>query len=205
MDEENSTLKNPWPADGDKLFAAGSDWRNNACLGFVRDKWDLYATGYKDAADIIVDRLVETGEGADLLVYPVAFLYRHYLELRLKELIIHGQELLDVSKDFRHIHRIDVLWSSCRDLLQQIYPGSPRTELDAVEACIAELCLIDRQSISFRYPATKDGNQTLPSVEHINLRHLRDVMSGIASLLDGASMGVSAYLDEKRSGEASVY
>jgi hypothetical protein len=191
----------PWPVTGDKVFTTDTDWWHNACLGFGGNKWDLYATGYKEAADIIVDQVVETGLGMDTLIYPVAFLYRHYLELRLKEIIIHGQQLLDRSSGIQHLHRIDVLWFSCRHILEEIWPEGSNSDLDAVEACIIEFCQVDQQSTSFRYPITKDGSPTLPSVEHINLRHLKSVLGRIASLLEGSSMAISVYLDEKNSHE----
>ena len=54
----------------------------------------------------------------------------------------------------------------------------------------------DPQSMSFRYPITKNDNLNLPDVEHINLRHLKEVMGRTASLLEAASMGIAAGLDE---------
>jgi hypothetical protein len=65
--------------------------------------------------------------------------------------------------------------------------------------CIRQFGQTDPQSMSFRYPVTKDGQPTLPNLRHINIRNLREVMARISSLLDGASMGISVYLDDKRS------
>ncbi len=195
--EEADSDEMPWPIAGDKLFAPDTDWWHNACLNFASNKWDAYATGYKEAADIIVERVVDTHRGMDTLIYPVAFLYRHYLELRLKELIISGQELVDAPADLKHVHRIDILWSSTRQLLERIWPTGSKTDLGVVGECINEFCQLDLQSMSFRYPVTKDGKPSLPAVKHINLRHLAEVMGRIASLLDSASIGISAYLDEK--------
>jgi hypothetical protein len=198
--------KVPWPIVGDKLFAADDDdWWHNACLHFSRDEWDLYATGYKDAADLIIERVIQTRQGMDTLIYPAAFLYRHYLELRLKELIIHAEQLLDLSGEIKHLHRIDLLWISARRLLEQVWPDGPKPDLDVVSECIKEFCELDSQSMSFRYPVTKDGAETLPGVKHINLRHLMDVMARVASLLEGASMGISAYLDDKWSHHSENY
>jgi|SRR6266853_4975756 len=202
MDLDLTPPELPWPQTGDKLFISDTDWWHNACLSFARDKWDLYATGYKDAADIIVNRIIETRQGMDFLVYPVAFLYRHYLELRLKELIIHGQQLLNLTDEFKHVHRIDQLWQSCRRILEEVWPDGSATDLDAVGVCIAEFCAFDQQSMSFRYPETKDGNPTLPDLRHVNLRNLRDVVNRISGLLEGSSSGISAYLDDLPSPES---
>ena len=202
MDMEITPPELPWPQTGDKLFTRESDWWHNACLGFASDKWSLYAIGYKDAADIIVERVIDTRHGMDLLVFPVTYLYRHYLELRLKELIIHGRQLLDGPDELPHGHRIDVLWELCRPILEKVWPDGATTDLDAVGACITEFYTFDQQSMSFRYPVTKDGTPSLPDLRHVNLRNLRDVVNRLSGLLEGSSNGISAYLDDKRSGES---
>lgn len=48
--------------------------------------WDTYAMGYKRAGDILVQYVADNDWDQDFLVYPITFLYRQYLELRLKEL-----------------------------------------------------------------------------------------------------------------------
>jgi hypothetical protein len=195
----------PWPKAADRLFESGDDWWHNACVGQHGVTWELYATGYKDAADSLTERIFETRQHADFLVYPIAFLYRHYLELRLKEIILTGQELLDHRPDLEHVHRLDALWRSARKILEAVWPGSPAEDLDAVENCIRQFSNVDPQSMSFRYPATKDGKPTISNLEHINIRNLYEVMGRISSLLEGASMGISAYLDDKRSLDRDFY
>jgi len=185
----------PWPVPGDVLFKSDTDWQNNACLWFGADRWEIYATGYLDAANILIERIQETNNGMDTLVYPVVFLYRHYLELRLKKLIIDGQRLLVMGDDLQRVHRLDLLWQRCRPMLEQIWPTGPKADLDAVEECLRQFWDIDNQSQAFRYPCTKDGAPTLQGLEHINLRNTREVMERIASLLDSASAAILEYLD----------
>jgi len=188
----------PWPKAGDVLFQPAEDWWNNACLNYTSNTWDLYATGYKEAADNLAKSVDETRHHADLFVYPIVFLYRHYLELRLKDLLMMGQELTARPQDLKHIHRIDILWSMCRPILEEVWPNSEREALDAVEDCIKQFVKVDPASMSFRYPATKDGKPTLPDIKHINLRNLKDVLARTSALLEGASMGISSHLDNKR-------
>lgn len=192
----------PPPNPGDKLFISDTDWWHNACLGFGSNKWDMYATGYKDAADIVVNHIVETRQGMDFLVYPVAFLYRHYIELRLKELLTEGQQLLDETYDLMGGHDIDALWCKCRQILEKVWPNGSKTELGDVGALIAEFRQFDKTSQSFRYPVLNDGSPTLPDLQHVNLRHLKDVTGSLALLLDGASSGIAAYLQDKHSIES---
>lgn len=90
------------PTPGVKLFTDAVDWQNNACTsgGWIIDPWDLYADGYREAADHLVERIVE-GQSLtlDTIVYPIVFLYRQYLELRLKQLIPLSGRLLYLDID----------------------------------------------------------------------------------------------------------
>jgi hypothetical protein len=56
---------------------------------------DLFAEGYKTAADILVKQVVEHSSHQDTLVYPIVFLYQQHIELRFKEIIREGLSLLD--------------------------------------------------------------------------------------------------------------
>jgi hypothetical protein len=101
-----------WPKAGDSLFSRCDDTWNNACLNFARNPWDLYARGYLEAADHLANRVLESERGLGTWVYPIVFLYRHYLELRLKELIIQGSVLIEAPANLKLNHRLDELWWS---------------------------------------------------------------------------------------------
>jgi hypothetical protein len=49
----------PWPRKGDQLFRDGEDWWHNACLNLFSDNWDIYADGYKNAGDVLVEYIKE--------------------------------------------------------------------------------------------------------------------------------------------------
>jgi hypothetical protein len=70
-----------------------------AWLNWARTGWDAYASGYLAAANLLVETILEKEQRADTLIYPAALLYRHYLELRLKEIIVQGGELLAQQRD----------------------------------------------------------------------------------------------------------
>ena len=52
------------------LLSAGPDWWNNACVGLANCEWDLYARGYKRAADLLVSHIDAGGGDQDVLAYP---------------------------------------------------------------------------------------------------------------------------------------
>src|ERR1043165_9459178 len=94
------------------LFRPDDDWQNNACINqkVASHGLDLFAEGYKTAADILVKQVVECASHQDTLVYPIVFLYRQHIELRFKEIIREGLSLLDEGQDFPRTHRLDELW-----------------------------------------------------------------------------------------------
>lgn len=48
--------------------------------------WGMYTIGYKEAGDLLLQYALNVGR-QNVLVYPIIFLYRHYIELQLKEII----------------------------------------------------------------------------------------------------------------------
>jgi len=77
----------PWPRKGDHLFVDRQDWYNNAVLNGQRDNLSLYAMEYKRVGEILAEAVVESRRDHDSLVFPIVFVYRQYLEQRLKQLI----------------------------------------------------------------------------------------------------------------------
>ncbi len=84
----NSKIRSP--RLNDKLFIEADDWRMNACLNMYHDPSELYVVGYKEAADSLVDSIANQKGSADSLIFPIVFLYRHYIEIRLKSLLHDG-------------------------------------------------------------------------------------------------------------------
>ena len=192
----------PWPRKGDQLFRDGEDWWHNACLNLFSDNWDIYADGYKNAGDVLVEYIKEKQFNQNSLVYPIVFLYRQYVELRLKTIIRDGDQLLDISEKFPHHHKIDELWKKCRTTIENVWPEGPSEDLEAVEECILQFSEKDPISMAFRYPTDKSGKPSLPDLSVINLINLAEVIARIGSLLDGVSMGLSVAIEDKREIEA---
>jgi hypothetical protein len=116
----------PWPDDTTCAFRPGDPSLDLAWIPQTSDQWEFYATGYREAAD----RLYESWRATrhDFLIFPLVFIFRHYTELRLKELSQSAAELLDLPPDWRCNHRIDDLWRRLRPLLQRIEPKGSATQ-----------------------------------------------------------------------------
>lgn len=183
------------PASSTSLFGPDRDWQHNACLNYGLDNWYLYAEGYKQAADYLVDRVIETDEDQDTLVYPIVFLYRQYAELRLKQVARDASYLLGEPFTLKTTHRLDVLWRDAFSLLERVERGPLATEVLAAEAVIKEFSQVDPTSMEFRYPEDTSGGPSLPAIRYINLRQLRDVFAKAAVILDGAVEALAYYRD----------
>ena len=193
MPQENETLNQ------EPIFTADDDWHCNACLNWSNDALELYVLGYKEAADSLVERVMETGRHQDSLVFPICFLYRQYIELRLKEVIQSGRRLLDEPGTFPQHHNIQHLWDTAVAILKKVSAGDiePLDFLTLPSHVVAEFSKIDPGSFAFRYPSDKQGANPLEGLAHINLRRVAEYVNAFAEAIDAGSMAISAYLDQK--------
>jgi hypothetical protein len=174
------------------------DWYLNACLHVTPETWDTYAVGYKLAGDILVQYVIDNNREQDFLVYPIVFVYRQYLELRLKELIRVSSSLFGQNIPVPTSHNLLSLWRKVCPNIEQVWPGlQTKSHLNDIMDRLKELCSIDIGSYAFRYPEDRRGVPTLVGMRHINLRQLRDVIQGISNVLEGASLEMGEYLHAK--------
>jgi HEPN domain-containing protein len=178
------------------LFMSDADWLNNACINQkVTHDLDLFAEGYKTAGDALVRNVVESCSHQDTLVYPIVFLYRQHIELRLKEIIREGLSLLDEGQDFPKTHRLDRLWPTVKEIIEKLWPDEDVEQFGIIGHVVDEVSALDPESMSFRYPEDKCGNNPLSGLTHINLRHLSEMIDEVYNLLFGVSAAISEYRD----------
>ena len=170
---------------------------NYAYHGYKSGVFISYSLAYREAADRLVQTLHEYS--SDTLTLPIVFLYRHYVELTLKDLVSMGNEKYGKPSTpyLRKIlngHRIDLLWQELKPLLQQIHPTEKSEEIEAVEACLLEFSKVDESSMSFRYPVDKKKNPTLKSnlhlraLEYIDVHHLAEKMESMSAFFSESWM-----------------
>lgn len=177
------------------LFKCGSDWHNNACLNYSHDMSSNYINGYKNAADTLVLHINEKASNQDSLVYPVVFLYRHHLELLLKNIIDNGLKLLGNDDERPKNHNLDSLWSGVKKIILKVWESSPE-ESKFIDHIIGELNKYDQYSMSFRYAKDKKDNKANPCLYYINLRHLAQSIDKVSVSLNGIDSAISEYLTD---------
>src|SRR3990172_2817814 len=154
--------------------------------------WYRYADGYKSAADLLVSRLSQRGIVAEGVCLPILFIYRHYVELSLKAILLDLNELIDAIPGVQfERHPLLPLWNRLRQRLD-VYTGKNGTDwLDRAHGLISELEGLDPTSFTFRYPVDKQGQVVLAEVS-VNMHHVRDVMRELEMIFDG----IAGYLGE---------
>jgi hypothetical protein len=194
--DQSSTPPDNWPKKGDKLFASGDDWWHNACLNYSNDNWELYINGYKKAGDVLSDYINETQLHQDFLVFPIVFVYRQYIELHLKKLIIDIKKLQKIEYGYPKTHDLNIIWAECRGLIKKLEPKASTCDLEAIDESIQQFCVIDPSSESFRYPTKISGEYSLPlDLRYINIRNLAEVMENLSCFFDAVDTMVSVFID----------
>lgn len=191
-----------WPRKGNKAFgpATGTYFHVPSVLSFRQSE-----SSFKEAAEILIDKIVADGNQArnDIFLFPVLYLYRHAVELKLKSLIWLGIALeffeKDKVEDELAGHNLARLWTKVRTLLVHFWPNGPEDDLKAVDSVINELHSSDPNGQMFRYDSDKNGkryeHENLP--EFIGLRQLKETMDGVFNLFDGSSDGLAAELESR--------
>ena len=186
------------------LLKEGEDWRENACLNFQADHTDGYVWGYKEAADHLAVYASESNK-QDLFIYPMMFLYRHYLELRFKAIISRGKELIGENGSFPRTHKLLDLWSQSKIILGKIWKQGVAAEFELIENIVKDFEEIDPYAEAFRYPMSTAGNKYLVGVKHINIEVVAHSIGEAAEFLDGAYEGILEYLEADRASEYEAY
>lgn len=200
MNSDFEIQKLPWPSGSANLFVEGGNDFETAFIYSSERDWSSYARGYQVAYQRLLDSWRnDDSSKPDSLAYPIVFLCRQYLELRLKELIQMGQELLSVQENWPRIHNLSELWMPLRPLIEEIWPNDPRDTLDHVESLIEEFTTFDPDSMTFRYPTDRNGKKHFPGFESLSFTRLEDGMAELSSFLDAVHSGCSVYLDHMKS------
>lgn len=199
------------PDSDSKVFTgAGADWHNRALLGYAHIvPWSAYVIGYKEAADRLVRGIDEGQHGQDMLVFPILFLYRQYLELSIKWQIRDCQMLLAIERPKKpkgrqqrivaaQGHDLTELWSYLQQLLKRVYPGLAGSVISEIDRIICAFAELDPIGDEARYPLNMAEKKSLRSLEEINLRQLAEDMMRAESSLTQIEGGIDWEFDQRK-------
>jgi len=156
-----------------------------------------HAEAFKIAADMILDshQSAKRGLHHDTLLFPVLYLYRHCLELKLKDLVLLGVRirLFDLTKvaGILEKHELCPLWTKAKRLILDSYPKDD--EAQAAEAIINEFHRVDPDGQTLRYDRKKGTLELRRYKElssHIGVADLRTKMNSAYHYLDNCYAGI---------------
>ncbi len=151
---------------------------------YAKSDWNARAWGFKKAADILTNHIQKSIIYGDLVVYPIVYLYRHHLELSLKDIIIRGNYLLDKPITLKFDHSLNKLWNYCQTILPQIGIPTDIPEAKPFKDCLKQLDQVDSQANAFRYPVTKNEKPTLLNLDSVDLNNLRIVIDRMSFFIE---------------------
>ena len=167
------------------IFTDEKKWKFNSCLNTYNES--IYSDGYLLAANKLIKGLINNSSDQDYLIYPIIFLYRHHIELILKEikkecLIYEENKNKNEKKDHKLIDLWEYIKPVANDFFDNEYAGQDKNKLhmDYIEHVINEITMIDDSSTEFRYPRHKNGKKTLKGITHINFLRMANHMTNLS-------------------------
>ena len=141
------------------------------------------------ASKHLVEGVVEGPLREDIEGRAALFLFRHYLELNLKEIIVAGRYLTtdgtlseDEVKQIKSGHKLGDLWKA---VLEDAKPKMPKDapwenyDCEFAENCIMEFDAADARGFAFRYRG--EGGERA----HVDFQRLLVAMDHVYQVLEG--------------------
>lgn len=153
-----------WPDLPRKVFEAGPA-RHNASFGATDEAGGFltrlrYRDSYEEAVEVLFKHVIRA-EHPEKVVLPLAFMWRHLIEIALKDVVrcsreLFFEELSDSEQKVLRSHDLLALWQTCKVHLGLLGSMDDPTLLH-VEGIIRELHEVDPTADGFRYPFKRDG------------------------------------------------
>lgn len=127
----------------------------------------------------------------DGLFMPILYLYRHSIELALKNIIrlmYYAGRLPELPKAELEKHRIIPLWNIARPIIISTWPNSDPSPVNNTQALLEELQRIDKSGQNLRYAHQTNGNRTSKQYPKIvRLELLKEAMHEVHTFITSCS------------------
>ena len=168
-----------------------------------KDAFNVFATGYRRAAERLARSLLRRRRFSDYEAYPIVFLYRHALELSLKHAIYKTAEFAgyagsqEIDDRLYNTHRLDLLAATLKRSLTLLFPDDIFLHrlLSRIAATSHELADIDAASFTYRYPIDSTGQPSAQAAQLVNLRAFVRHMSSLLEDIDTLNFGLNNTTD----------
>lgn len=166
--------------------------------------WATMTAAYQEAFETICQQLINRKDKSfhpiDFVIYPTLFLFRHCCELNFKELLIYSENLIDTPKKKFKNHNLDSVWRDCKSALIQIndqYDFNSimpyfdfKDAISYIDNLVSQITTFDRNSESFRYPVSIDGDPLLEDLYSIDIKQLYNHGKNLFSELQALHLAI---------------
>lgn len=157
-----------------------------------------YVEGYAWAARSVYQEALRLAKSPECAVFPLAFLWRHHVELAMKWVIALGRQA-DPDDDGKVSEGHDLLrlWTQCRKYIEPMGPPEDDGTLANVEFTLAQFHRLDPKGNGWRYPvalkadpvALRDPSPSLTTVpERVSLPQLQEAMEALSTFFGAVVM-----------------
>lgn len=177
--------------DDHEPFRTGPDVRTIADMNWAAMASDEHSLsrGFKEAADEVVHAVKRSRLSTELMFYPVAYSYRHALELLLKGIVCSLANLSDEDERPTELlggHNLMRLWNWIRESSTKQSLELPAEDRKQLTKLVQAFHVLDKSGQEFRYPRSKDGRRYLAKIPAlVSLDSLKETMTAAYDLLKG--------------------
>jgi len=179
------------------------------CVGTPEHEFGFYGEAFHAAGKSLVQQLKNDrrfGLGGPPLdsfrALPIVYMYRHGMELYLKDIILAGAEVLPLRGkarvQFRPTHKLEVLLRGVAQIFEAFgwdwdFALPHFQTLANFRSIIAELDSVEE----IRYPIRREGGAVLPSNFRFNLSEFCEILDPVYQVLDGAAYAARGRLESE--------
>jgi len=171
------------------------DYRPFVHLLEANKPWVSFQESFYRASEIIIDNLAKDHGFPEIEGIAAVFLFRHYLELALKRIIVRGRHLIKRDKnaawndveEVKKVHGLADLWKlALADAKPKIDPKVwDSYDIPFVEKCVAEFDERDKRGFAFRYP--RQGGERFDydfAYFRLAMEHVYQVLENITTFIE---------------------
>lgn len=188
-----------WPDGTQDATRLGNNWRAHALPHWATRDYVGVAYGFQQAAEAVLESVPE--RSPDPLFLPLAFLWRHHLELMLKANIAIWSRVTETPiPRFGGRgglgHDLRLLFEKFEELTSNEVDAQDRTDTAAARAALETFLALEPHHDASRYPVGTDGKR-YQRPERVDMTELHRAAKAVAALLGGAYDQADALLSAR--------
>jgi hypothetical protein len=141
---------------------------------------NYYRSGYLGCAKDAAVRLLE-GKGENRSAMPVLFLFRHYVELALKDTLAQAGAFAIELSNKKFGHDLSALWEET----EKVFDNYVIEDRQQIRDVVNELVELDQRADAFRYATNRDEQEHFENLGSVDVKALIESLEGIAGIFEG--------------------